>query len=168
MTYVFDGSNYTIQPRPADIKRVFVDSKDTYLKNREVSQREYSNEKNVVKDKNIFIDILPGYDYQESKRNNKERIECPLNVILRNKHFIEISDNEEAHINSEGQQKIFPYYDYDEDDSIKRKNRAVGIRFKSPIGLNNSSEYVSYKSLKFKDISDKIEYLINSIHSSDT
>jgi hypothetical protein len=78
-----------------------------------------------------------------------------------------ISDSELLHINTEGQQKIFPYYDYNDVDSIKRKNKVVDIPFNVSLGINNNSDFIDYKSRKFKDIDDKIKYLIDSNDEED-
>lgn len=150
------------------IERVFIEGENVYVKQRPLNEKKYSIVKNIVKNgKNIFIDITPGYDYNKFKKKQIRSSEHTENNILRNNNYRIISDKEFLHLNTEGQQKIFPYYDYNDVDNIKRKNRVVSLKFNKSIGINNNLDYIDYKSSKFKDIDDKIKYLIDSNDEDD-
>lgn len=150
------------------ISRVFLDDQSISVRERPLNKKSYSREKNILKNgNNVFIDLSPGYDYEKFKKKEIRSISLNENKVLQNKKYKVISDSELLHINVEGQQKIFPYYDYNDVDSIKRKNKVVDIPFNVSLGINNNSDFIDYKSRKFKDIDDKTKYLIDSNDEED-
>ena len=148
--------------------RVFIDGSNVYLKQRPKRSKSYSKNKNIVKNgNNLFVDLVPGYDYNKFKKKEVSSLENTENLLLRNNSYRIISDGEFSHINTSGQKNVFPYYDYDDVENIKRKNRVTKVNFEKTIGLNNNLDYIDNKNSKFIDIDDKTKYLINSNDEDD-
>lgn len=164
MSYRFDGQNYIPSPVPTNIKTAFIDSTDTLVYHAPNQSKKYNTEENILKNGVFKVNIKVGSDFEEFKRS---ALYVNSNRILRNRSIIISSDNEVNHKSNIQNKNIFPFYDYDDVDSIKRKNKVVKVNFESPIGVINSIDFFDYKNSIYKDVENKIKVLVDSTSDSE-
>ena len=158
MSYRFDGQNYIPSPVPTNIKTAFIDSADTLVYHAPNQSRKYNTDENILKNGVFKINIKVGSDFEEFKRS---ALYVNSNRILRNRSIIISSDDEVNHKDNVQNKNIFPFYDYNDVDSIKRKNKVVKVDFERPIGVINSTDFFDYKNSIYKDIESKTKILVD-------
>ena len=160
MSYRFDGQNYIPSPVPTNIKTAFIDSADTLVYHAPNQSRKYNTDENILKNGVFKINIKVGSDFEEFKRS---ALYVNSNRILRNRSIIISSDSEINHKDNAQNKNIFPFYDYNDVDVIKRKNKVVKVDFERPIGVINSTDFFDYKNSIYKDIESKTKILVDII-----
>tara|TARA_Y100000592_G_C5459838_1_gene313373 strand:+ start:799 stop:1986 length:1188 start_codon:yes stop_codon:yes gene_type:complete len=153
----------------ANVERVFVDTNETVLiLDTRQNQHEFDRVTNYVdKSGSFLINLSLGHDFNYFKKKINKYTQVRSNDLLKNNKNIVISDSEYSHNQTEGNNIIYPFRDDNEIVSIKRKNKVVDIPYNKSLGIENNSDFISFKNQVFKDIDDNITLLIND-DSSDT
>lgn len=149
----------------------FIEGNNIVVNNVQNTNKRKSLEKNIIKDGNIRIDISPGCNFSKVFDNDIRNEVSSQNSILRNSNYIQISENEEKFYLEDKTGLIYPFHDsinvFDDKSEEKRINRQVKIKHMYPIGLISNEYHIYQNSDIYKDISDEIDYLINTTNEDD-